>query len=161
MAMSFLYQCSNQEHEALDNFIDGLGLRKEALSTKATLADNPKEGPGCYLTFLQQSELNPYGNHGLFAPVIDPLLNWDRCFFNNPYFVIGNFHLNTDVPEVSNKIKPYFREIKKWVANKWAGRDNIFISDHANELIECGAIELNFWCSQSGDELIEVPSYLD
>lgn len=46
MAMSFLYQCSNQEHEALDNFIDGLGLRKQALSTKATLADNPKEGPG-------------------------------------------------------------------------------------------------------------------
>jgi len=158
VSLSFLFQGTNSENLELEEFLQSIGLRKQALTTNYGVAVKPEDGPGCYLTFLSESELHPYGDHNILSSSLDPLIAWDRGFFKNPYLVITRFHLSTDNKEVSGRIKPYFKKIKKYVGEKYDGNRGLFISNAAKELIELGAVELNFWDNQSGDAKIDLPN---
>jgi hypothetical protein len=119
MGSSVSFYCGPDDHKALFEFALSIGLHLIPPDDSRPISDNPKEGPFCYLSHSQLSELVPYGPHRRYTYATHPLIEFLRAYYDPPYLVSGRLYWSNDVRDLASVTKPYFIRLARWVRTNW------------------------------------------
>jgi len=145
MADSIQVLAADSDYRALRAFIGSSGLLLLPMRIDDPDIDNDHDRlnhPGCYISQLPLEQLHPYGNPPVqIADVIDPLIFFIRPYHVPPHLTAGSLILNTDAPEVSQKIRAQFERLRRWIRRNWKHRKewSCYVGPEADHLLNTGA----------------------
>lgn len=162
MSKSILLIASNGDLHALTSFMKKIGLHLVPMLINENGNNDvgePKDGPACYATFVPIDELHTYGkSKNKIADVIDPMLFFMRPYYDPPYLTDVSIVLNEDATQVSEKIKPHFNKISRWLRKNWSKtkKHASWIGPEALTLIESGKAEWRSCLHAAQGEIIKI-----
>jgi hypothetical protein len=120
MGSTIGFFCGNDDHQALQNYAESLGLQVIAPLFDVDSAGDAVDGPFCYLSAVSKAELHPFGNPAnRLTDARDPILTFMRGYFKSPYLVAGHIYWSDDVATLAAITKPYFHKLSKWIRQNW------------------------------------------
>jgi hypothetical protein len=137
-----------------------MGLQAIAMRADRTLASDPADGPGCYLSLVPSHELHPFGDPPVrYTDARDPLLFFMRPYYKAPYLVAGQINWNNDDPSLAAITRPYFQRLARWVRANWKKPENcaFYAGPGASERIAEGAELVNVLPGTAEFNVIVVP----
>lgn len=159
MASSIAFYCGPKDLDAINAYMESIGLHLIPLQIGGVVALEPSEGPLCYISLNPIVELHPYGNPPInISYAKDPLILFMRGYFKNPYLVNG-FIQCPDIDADFEKIaRPHFQKIKKWIFKNWKqmpGGD-FYIGNDGAHLVVAGAKMVNAIPGELDFKLIDI-----
>lgn len=131
------------DNRALTDFALSIGLRVLAplYADGDISSSNPAKGPFCFLSLVPHGATHPYGNPLGIGPATDPLIEFMRSYFKDPYLVMGRIYCSLDSKRLAEKTVPYYSKLARWIRKNWErNSDRQYVGPHAKQLIEQGAI---------------------
>jgi len=145
MGSSLTFFAGDEDYSSLLSKIDAMGLHLLPLQLGLPISDIERR-PQCNLSLISLEDAHPYGDPkvNLGGPV-DPMMDFIRPIYRDPYLVLGHIMWNDDDPAVGALTKPAYREISKWVKSSWEKLPNgpFYIGPEAKRLSDRGAKLVN------------------
>lgn len=145
MTSSVAFYCGPSDNARLTEFIESCGLRLAPMQLDTEVAHDPADGPYCYISAVEVSELKPYGTPPVrISNAGNPLLGFLRAYYKAPYLVLGHIQWSDDSREMAEITKPWYGKIKRWIAKEWQKKGSFYFGPEALCLLDDGAKKVNF-----------------
>lgn len=119
MSASISLFASLEDYQPLRDYALSLGLQLVPLLQGDSLPEDPAQKPFCYLSCVPESQLRTYGKPPGYSYALDPLLLFQRPYFQEPYLVAGFIQWSTDSKAHAVVTRPYYQKLSRWVRREW------------------------------------------
>jgi hypothetical protein len=133
-----------EDYQALIGYARSIGLSLVESPNDAPTTD-PSVKPGCYLSPVPEPQLHTIGNPPRYSYGLDPLLIFQRPYYQAPYLVAGFIQWSTDRKEFAAVTKSPYQRLRRWVMKEWIKPegDSFYCGPRAMELVAQGAERVN------------------
>lgn len=131
---------SNADTQRLTDYARAIGLHLIPPRTNLTVADDPADGPYCYLSLHKLADLEPYGDPAIrLGSAVHPVLVFRRPFYEDSSLILGSVRCSDDVPELYQQTHPYYQKLARWIRKEWRRYGDFYLGPEGATLFEGGA----------------------
>lgn len=135
---------SKEDTRILTDYACEIGLHVVGLLEGQVVTEDPEQRQSCYLSLKEPQELESIGEKKIFSEAVDPLLDYIRPYYTEPYLVLGSISCSNDSPELYAQTRRYYHKLARWIRKEWSKYGDFYLGPEAKTLFEGGARMINF-----------------